>query len=222
MKQAIVDKNPSVASGALVSALHLFPANKEVVKRWVNEVQEAVNSKGVATQYHALGLMYQIKQHDRMAVIKMVQNYAKGSIRSPYAYCMLIRYACKIMEEEDSYEGNRSMYDQLESLLRHKSDMVVYEAARAICNLKDVSSKELYPAVSALQLMLVNPKPTLRFAAIRTLNKLAMSSPQAVLPCNLDMENLITDQNRSIATFAITTLLKVRAPLGPEPRRHIV
>jgi coatomer protein complex subunit gamma len=57
--------------------------------------------------------------------------------------------------------------------------------------------------------MLVNHKPTLRFAAIRTLNKLAMTHPAAVAPCNLDMENLITDPNRSIATFAITTLLKV-------------
>lgn len=111
------------------------------------------------------------------------------------------------------------MYDTLESLLRHKSDMVVYEAARAICALKNVSGKELYPAVSALQLMLVNPKPTLRFAAIRTLSKLAMIAPQAVLPCNLDMENLITDQNRSIATYAITTLLKVKAVIRREQKQ---
>jgi coatomer protein complex subunit gamma len=30
----------------------------------------------------------------------------------------------------------------------------------------------------------------------------------AVTNCNIDMEALITDQNRSIATLAITTLLK--------------
>ncbi|KAJ2629996.1 coatomer subunit gamma, partial [Coemansia sp. RSA 1694] len=30
----------------------------------------------------------------------------------------------------------------------------------------------------------------------------------AVAPCNVDMEGLITDSNRSVATFAITTLLK--------------
>ncbi|KAJ3055120.1 Coatomer subunit gamma-2 [Rhizophlyctis rosea] len=206
LKQAIVDKNPSVSSAALVSALHLFSGNKEAVKRWANEVQEAINSKGMITQYHALGLMYQIRQHDRMAVIKLVQNYSRGALRSPLAHCMLIRYACKIMDEEDP--SQRSFYDVLEGWLRHKHDMVVYEAARAICNLKDVTAKELFPAVSALQLMLVNHKPTLRFAAIRTLNKLAMTHPTAVFPCNLDMENLITDPNRSIATFAITTLLK--------------
>jgi coatomer protein complex subunit gamma len=35
-----------------------------------------------------------------------------------------------------------------------------------------------------------------------------MSHPAALKSCNLDMENLVTDSNRSIATLAITTLLK--------------
>jgi len=60
-----------------------------------------------------------------------------------------------------------------------------------------------------LQLFLSSPKPVLKFSAIKTLNKLAMTQPQAVTACNLDMESLITDSNRSIATYAITTLLKV-------------
>lgn len=64
-------------------------------------------------------------------------------------------------------------------------------------------------ALAVLQLFLSSPKPTLRFAAVRTLNKVAISHPSALKTCNLDMENLITDSNRSIATLAITTLLKV-------------
>lgn len=51
-------------------------------------------------------------------------------------------------------------------------------------------------------------QPTLRFAAVRTLNKVAMAHPSVVMKCNEDMESLITDSNRSIATLAITTLLK--------------
>lgn len=47
-----------------------------------------------------------------------------------------------------------------------------------------------------------------RFAAVRTLSKVAMAHPNAVTACNLDLENLIQDVNRSIATLAITTLLK--------------
>lgn len=76
-----MDKSPSVSSAALVSALHMSagtPGARDIIKRWVNETQEAINSKGVITQYHALGLMYQIKQHDRMSVIKLVQSFAKG------------------------------------------------------------------------------------------------------------------------------------------------
>ena len=38
-----------------------------------------------------------------------------------------------------------------------------------------------------------------------------MTHPAAVTACNLDLENLITDSNRSIATLAITTLLKTGA-----------
>jgi hypothetical protein len=63
--------------------------------------------------------------------------------------------------------------------------------------------------LTVLQLFLSSPRPTLRFAAVRTLNKVAMSQPTSVASCNLDLENLITDVNRSIATLAITTLLKV-------------
>ena len=65
----------------------------------------------------------------------------------------------------------------------------------------------VFPLV--LQLFLSSPRPTLRFAAVRTLNKVAMTQPMSVTTCNLDLENLITDVNRSIATLAITTLLKV-------------
>ena len=48
----------------------------------------------------------------------------------------------------------------------------------------------------------------LRFAAVRSLSKIAMKHPDAVTRCNDDMEAMISDSNRSIATLAITTLLK--------------
>ena len=39
--------------------------------------------------------------------------------------------------------------------------------------------------------------------------QVAIQYPAAVTACNVDLETLITDSNRSIATLAITTLLKV-------------
>ena len=44
LKQAIVDKLSSVSSAALVRAYHLTSTNTELVKRWVSEAQEAINS----------------------------------------------------------------------------------------------------------------------------------------------------------------------------------
>lgn len=51
---------------------------------------------------------------------------------------------------------------------------------------------------------------------MRTLNRISVTYPQAVVSCNVDFEQLITDQNRSIATLAITTLLKTGSEASVE------
>ncbi|KAJ6766098.1 COATOMER SUBUNIT GAMMA [Salix purpurea] len=208
LKQAIVDKNPVVASAALVSGIHLLQTNPEIVKRWSNEVQEAVQSRAALVQFHALALLQQIRQNDRLAVSKLVTSLTRGTVRSPLAQCLLIRYTSQVIRESNTQTGDRPFYDFLESCLRHKAEMVIFEAARAITELSGVTSRELTPAITVLQLFLSSSKPVLRFAAVRTLNKVAMTHPMAVTNCNIDMESLISDQNRSIATLAITTLLK--------------
>lgn len=64
---------------------------------------------GYITQYHALGLLYLIRQQDRMAVTKMIQQLGGGksgagtSLKNPMALCMLIRYASKVMEDDPKY-----------------------------------------------------------------------------------------------------------------------
>lgn len=210
LKQAIVDKNPVVSSAALVSGLHLLKTNPEIVKRWSNEVQEGIQSRSALVQFHALALLHQIRQNDRLAVSKLVGSLTRGSVRSPLAQCLLIRYTSQVIRDMANHgqSGERPFYEFLESCLRHKAEMVILEAARAITELDGVTSRELTPAITVLQLFLSSPRPVLRFAAVRTLNKVAMTHPMAVTNCNIDMESLISDQNRSIATLAITTLLK--------------
>jgi len=276
-KAAIVDRTPSISSAALVSSYHLFPHAKDVVKRWVNEAQEAVNAKSspsffggssggylnfgssgssnsgyqpipsssYITQYHALGLLYLIRQQDRMAVTKMIQQLGGGksgagtTLKNPMALCMLIRYAAKVVEDDPKYvisfygciclndiSVQRQVLDLLDGWLRHKSDMVNFEAARAICEMKSVPAPQMSKAISGwssvekdanatlinvivLQLFLSSPKPVLKFAATRTLAALALTHPTGVATCNVDLESLIADSNRSVATYAITTLLKV-------------
>jgi coatomer protein complex subunit gamma len=95
-----------------------------------------------------------------------------------------------------------------EQWLRHKSDMVNFEAARAICNMENVTEKEVSPALQLLQLFLTSPRFIGRFTAIRILQQFATTHPHLVNSLNPDIETLISDSNHSIATYAITTLLK--------------
>lgn len=92
------------------------------------------------------------------------------SVRSFVCLLLQIRIASKLYEDEDSSSGSQ-MFDFIESCLRHKSEIVIYEAAHAMVNMKGITAKELAPAVSVLQLFCSSPKPTLRFAAVRTLNR---------------------------------------------------
>uniref|UniRef100_A0A452QGJ3 Coatomer subunit gamma n=1 Tax=Ursus americanus TaxID=9643 RepID=A0A452QGJ3_URSAM len=197
MKQAIVDKVSGVSSSALVSSLHMMKISHDVVKRWVNEAQEAASSDNIMVQ--VLDLLYMTRKS-----LKCIKNTYSIYTHAIYTNC------CNTGQNTRSQDLDHEspLFDFIESCLRNKHEMVIYEAASAIIHLPNCTARELAPAVSVLQLFCSSPKPALRYAAVRTLNKVAMKHPSAVTACNLDLENLITDSNRSIATLAITTLLK--------------
>ncbi|KAL5108947.1 Coatomer subunit gamma-2 [Taenia crassiceps] len=207
LKQAVVDKSPAIASAVLASAYHLMQTCPEVIRRWSNEIQGVISGPNIMVQYHALGLLYLMRQNDRLATLKLIQKFLQSPLRSSYAHCVMIRIVARQIEEE-GLADNRNMVDFLETSLRHKSEMVIYEAARAIIGLSQLTAKELAPAVNVLQIFCSSHKSSLRYAAVRTLNKIATRHPSAVAFCNHDLENLVSDPNRSIATLAITTLLK--------------
>jgi coatomer protein complex subunit gamma len=136
IKASIIDRSHQVSSASIISAYHLFhtePGARDAIKRWSNEVQEALQAKsggGLTSyltsssnqlnagtsnivQYHALGLLYQLRQHDRMAVTKLVQSLGpRGgggllsggpTLKSPIAICMMIRCACRVMGDDPRY-----------------------------------------------------------------------------------------------------------------------
>ena len=84
LKQALVDRNSFVAASALVSGIHLMQVNGEVVRRWVNEVQTALQSDSQSVQYHALALLHQIKRQDRLAVSKVVATLPSQPLNLPH------------------------------------------------------------------------------------------------------------------------------------------
>jgi coatomer protein complex subunit gamma len=88
-------------------------------------------------QYHALGVLYQIRKLDRLAVTKLVSKLTKSHLKSPFAVSLLIRIAAKLVDEEE-LPTDSPFFDYLESCLRHKSELVIFEAAHAIINLRKV------------------------------------------------------------------------------------
>lgn len=109
--------------------------------------------------------------------------------------------------------------------MKSKNEMVAIEAARVICELHWLYEKDLVFAVTgnnsnnlnifllmnrflALQSFLSSSSCVVRFSSMKILNQLASKNPAGVSGCNVEIEGLLTDPNRTVATLAVTTLLK--------------
>ena len=224
IKQAIVDSCPMVASSALVSAVHLLessPDSAAIVRRWIGETQQAIKSPNSMVQFHGLQLMYLIKSHDRLGVSKLVSQFSqKNSIRSPMARVLLVRYASKLIRDEvtggrvaisirNGTTQCREGFAFLKDSLKDSSDMVAYEAARAICSMPLADAEDLDPATNRLRTFLKSfNKPTVRYSSLKTLSVLASRQPRLVSKCHDELEKLLKDKNRAVATLAVVTLLR--------------
>uniref|UniRef100_A0A803SLK0 Coatomer subunit gamma n=1 Tax=Anolis carolinensis TaxID=28377 RepID=A0A803SLK0_ANOCA len=183
MKQAIVDKVPSVSSSALVSSLHLLKTSFDVVKRWVNEAQEAASSDNIMVQYHL-----------------------------PAAKNWWDHKPAKVLENEHA----KILWDfriQTDKVLEHNTpDITVVEKNKKPVQVVPVVMGTLGAVPKDLSRHLetidIDKITICQLQKATLLGSVAMKHPSAVTACNLDLENLVTDSNRSIATLAITTLLK--------------
>lgn len=231
-KNAIVEKNPILSSAALISSYNLLPIAKDVVKRFTNETLETLTSYkqfplnqfqlheyyGNATtnlpltsymyQYHALGLLYHLRNHDKMALMKLITSLSEGSsLKNSLSIIQLIRYINKILSDDESMI--KVLYPILSGFLKHKSDMVELEACKVLISLNHlIKDDEFMAIITCLQKLLLVPRTSTRFAAIRLINKISIKHPEKIIVVNMELENLINDSNRSIQTLAITTLLK--------------
>ncbi|KFH17057.1 putative coatomer gamma 2-subunit protein [Toxoplasma gondii MAS] len=255
LKTAIVDKNPFVASSGLVAGINLFHTAPEVVRRWVSEAHSCIfqHENAPVVQAHALVLLHAIKSSDRLALHKSLCELLQRFQRNPLAECLLIRYVKDLLLQDLSAgdasspayayaappslgaggasdpSHQRLLLDYLESCLRHKHEMAMFEAARALCELAGAAadrgdagtvfqSYDLSGALTVLQILLTSPKPVVRFAAVHVINKQAQKPRLAsvLARCNAELEPLLSDPNRSIATAALTTLLKTGHESGVE------
>merc|ERR1712137_3246 len=211
LKQAVVDQDSYVASSALVSAYRLASLNapnQEIIKRWTQEITEASkNQDDSLVSYHALGLLYKIRKHDRLAVTRLATAKASQQSKgysSPFEACLFIRIITNLIREV-GVDNSTSLINFLHGCKSGHS-MVKFEAAKALCSLEDIlTPSSVSMGTSTLVSMLSGTKNTAKVSALRVLNQLKSPS---LAGSQQDLEALVADTNLSVASLAIGLLLK--------------
>ena len=218
IKVAIVDSNDTVSSSALYIGLKLCRTHPDIVKKWVTEVQEKLLSKNSTIHFHAMVLLFEMKKNDLLALSKFFEAMIASSIKSPLAQMQLIRfirYSLKTMKFEGSTLSNIEKY--LADSLKRNQDMVVYESAKTICEHSEkMQTYSVTSALTSLQVFLLSSKTSTKFAAIKTLNTFALKHADHLRDSTGEYENLLGEPNRSLATMAISTLLKLSSDQNVE------
>eukprot|EP00761_Pharyngomonas_kirbyi_P008188 gb/GECH01008199.1/.p1 GENE.gb/GECH01008199.1/~~gb/GECH01008199.1/.p1 ORF type:complete len:868 (+),score=209.99 gb/GECH01008199.1/:1-2604(+) len=205
---SIVDKSPMVSSAALVAGIQLAEQDIDIVSKWVNEAQEALRKPFPMVQYHGLAFLYRLKQHDKYSVSKLILSQIKKNFSYPMAQVLLIRYCKRMLRDNIPEQDRKAVLSYLEGCLHSHESMVCFEASTTLAQLDDVTADTLSRVVSVLQIELQHAGPAHRFAAIQALNGLAQRYPNVVALSNDIITELLSDANKTVATLAITTLLK--------------
>lgn len=205
---SIVDRSPLVSSAALVSGIQLAEEDIDIVSKWVNEAQEALRKPFPMVQYHGLAFLYRLKQHDKYSVNKLILSQIKKNYTYPMAQVLLIRYCKRMLNDNISNSDRATIFAYLDGCLSTHESMVCFEAATTLAQLDDVTADTLSRVVSVLQVELRHVGPAHRFAAMQALNGLAQRYPNVVALSNDIISELLSDSNKTVATLAITTLLK--------------
>lgn len=221
LRLAVTDQSPVVASTALVAAFQMCRESREVVRRWMNEIQQQISNEGLP-QYHALGILFLLKQNDRMSLVKLLCGIVtKGSSTAGTLILVLRYYQYLLQGGGSSSELHRDLaVINLSSFLRYKNDLesVACEASNVIFVLgccSDATTATLIgkdtvaSAIQTMSRLLASPRIVTRFFAIRLLSQFAHHVPDVVARlANTEIESLVSDSVPGVASLAVATLLK--------------
>jgi coatomer protein complex subunit gamma len=74
-------------------------------------------------QYHGVSLLYQIRQHDKLAVSKFITQLQKTNLRSSLATCLLIRYTAALLRDNANGQDAAPLFAFLQKMLRQKNEV---------------------------------------------------------------------------------------------------
>ena len=97
----------------------------------------------------------------------------------------------------------------LNSLLQNQDQLLRFEAARSLIEIDPYFDKEIdIESVFVVFSELLISKSVKQYAGLRMLNKVARNHPRLVTMAQGDIELLLSDNNRFIASLAVSTLLQ--------------
>ena len=102
------------------------------------------------------------------------------------------------------------MLDYLFKQVHVTNEIIVFEACKALMELPNLSNKELNPTLSTLMIFLMSSSSVVKFGALKIINKFITNPIRATMLLSTnEIETILSDNNRSLSSLAISILLKV-------------
>ncbi len=223
LKEAISNSSPEIASSALICTLFMVNKGFNIAKNWISEITDKLTSslgqENLLT-FHCLLLLRQIKEKDKLFLIKIYSKIAEDSnSKSQFGLCQLIRYITEFLrkEELDSETFNTFSYF-LERCTYKIEESVKIEACRAILSLKNIKPALKKSALATLCELINSVNKVVKFSAMKTFDKYVEPSFAQTLALDIfmEIERTIEDNsfNSSIKAYGLSIFLKISKELS--------
>ncbi|CBH18216.1 Coatomer subunit gamma [Trypanosoma equiperdum] len=203
--ESLTSRSEKVLLASLITGFHVALSHPDLARKWSTQLNEAIRVLG-NTQYLTVAIMHIIRKSDRVTVKRFIEQVRNGVVRSPLALSFLVKLTTDVLQE--GFEEDPEVKKYIATMRHSSSEIVVFDTLRCMCVAGNASPQQFALVASVAQIYLNAKTSVSRFCAIRVLHDLAAIYPDAVTPISSDIEQLIMDQNRFTASFAMLTLLK--------------
>jgi len=223
LKNAISSNTSDVSSSAILCTLYMSVRGFNIARPWISEITDKLNgslSQSNLVTFHTLLLLREIRDNDKLYLLKTYLNLSQSGMRSQFATCQLIRYIVEFLQKGQVEDPKTlsSLLAYLEScMFKTQQEAVSIEAARGILELPNVKTSLLTSTFETLKSHLNNGKRVVKYSALKTLDKAANKfATKLSLDIFLDLERIIDDNanNASIKAIALSIFLKISKGLS--------
>ena len=222
LKVAISNQNADIASSAMICTLFMVFKGFNVAKSWISEISDKLTSsigqENLLT-FHTLLLLKQIKENDKLFLIKIYTKLAENSnIKSQFAKCQLIRFVSEIMRKEELETNTINCFNAfLERCIYSFEESIKIEGCRAILASTKTKASLQSIAMAALCDLITTSKKVVKFAVLRTIDKfIGKYASTLAMEIFVELEKTIEDSNMnsSIKAIALSIFLKISQGLS--------